>query len=64
VGVGGSPKRLALKRLFGLIKPYLVLIQETMCEASEACEVFLKKISSLEVCGIDVVGFSSGLLAI
>jgi hypothetical protein len=39
-GVGGAPKSLSLKRLFDLVKPYIVMIQETMVDGNKAREVF------------------------
>jgi exonuclease III len=42
-GVGGAPKSLALKRLFDLVKPDIVMIQETMVDGNKAREVFSKK---------------------
>jgi hypothetical protein len=44
-GVGGAPKFLALKRLFDLVKPDIVMIQETMVDGNKAREVFSKIIT-------------------
>ena len=44
-GVRGAPKLLAFKRLFKRLQSDVVLIHEIMCEASKACEVFLKVFS-------------------
>jgi len=63
-GLGGSPKFSALRRLFLLLHPDLVLVQETMSEGHKACQLFLKLFPGWEVYAIDASGRSGGLLYI
>jgi hypothetical protein len=62
-GVGGDPKNLALKRLFDMIKPDLVMIQETMVLGVKAREVFSIFFPTWNFCVVDSKGFSRGLLS-
>jgi hypothetical protein len=39
-GVGDSSKSLALKIMFDLVKPDIVMIQETMVDGNQVREVF------------------------
>ena len=63
-GLGKSPKFPALRCLFSTIHPDLVLVQETMAKASKACNYFLRLFPGWEVCVVDAVGRSGGLLCI
>jgi hypothetical protein len=62
-GVGGAPKSLSLKRLFDLVKPYLVMIQETMVDGFNEREVFSKKFPAWDFYAVDSKGFFGGLLS-
>jgi endonuclease/exonuclease/phosphatase family metal-dependent hydrolase len=46
-GVGGSSKYLALKRLLDLVKPDVLLIQETMVGVAKARDLFVKLLTTL-----------------
>ena len=60
-GVGGYPKSLALKRLFYLVKPYLVMIQETMVDGFNEREVFSRIFLAWYFYAVDSKGFFRGL---
>ena len=61
-GFGSSPKRDSLKRLLERVSPLVILIQETMCSASMACEIFLKIKPSWKCCALGAYRLSDGLL--
>jgi hypothetical protein len=63
-GVGGAPKLLTFKRFFKRLYSDVVLIHEIMCEASKACEVFLKVFPGWEFCAIGSQGLSGGLCVV
>jgi len=63
-GLGGGPKKCALRRLFSTVRPDLILIQETMAPAWRACHYFLNIFPGWEVSAVDSVGHSGGLLCI
>jgi hypothetical protein len=50
-GVGGAPKYLSLKRLFDMVKPDLVMIQETMVDGFKVREVSQKNSLRGILCG-------------
>ena len=62
-GVGGAPKSLALRRLFDLVKPDLVMIQETMVPGVRAREVFSNFFPNWNFYVVDSKGLSGGLLS-
>jgi hypothetical protein len=61
-GVGGASKRLALKRLFNVYSPDVIMLQETMCPGTKAIEVMSPFFFKWNFSCLDVNGFSSGLL--
>jgi exonuclease III len=62
-GVGGSSKYLALKRLLELVKPDVMLIQETMVGVEKARDLFVKLLPHWFFCGVDSTGLSGGMLS-
>jgi len=60
----GGPKFNSPHRLFSVLKPDMVFIQETMTTAWKACKVFLKLFPGWEVIATDALGRSNGLLCI
>jgi exonuclease III len=62
-GLGGAPKKLALKRLLLNLKPNILLIQEIMCSGESARETFRQWLKNWSFCTIDVNGMSGGLLS-
>jgi len=61
-GVGSAPKILALKRLIEISKPDIVLIQETMCLAAKAKEVFSIFMKEWTLVASNATGLYEGLL--
>jgi ABC-type uncharacterized transport system YnjBCD ATPase subunit len=61
-GVGGAPKKLALKRMFLSLKPDIIMIQETMCPSDKAREIFSPWLRNWSFSTIDASGLSTGLL--
>jgi exonuclease III len=62
-GVGGSLKSLTLTRFLEKNKPDVLFIQETMVGAAKAREVFYKLLPNWNLCGVDSIGLSGGLLS-
>jgi len=63
-GLGGSLKKIYLRRIFEVIHPDIMLIQQTMSEAWKSCQFFLKLFPGWEVCATDARGRSGGILCI
>jgi len=61
-GVGGAPKKLALKRMFLSLNPDIIMIQETMCLDDKARENFSPWLRNWSFNTIDASGLSGGLL--
>jgi hypothetical protein len=61
-GVGGAPKNISLKILFDIVKPNLVMIQETMVIGLKVREVFSNFFLTWNFCAMDSKGLSGGLL--
>ena len=62
-GVGGTHKILALRRVCELVRPDVLLIQETMVSVDKALEVFSKVLGRWYMCAVDANGFSGGFLS-
>ena len=63
-GVRGAPKLRALRRIFEIVRPDVILIQETTTLASRACRFFLNILRVWEVLVIDLVGYLGGIMFI
>ena len=61
-GVGGAPKLRALRRIFEIVRPDVILIQETMVPADKAIAVLSKVVGSWHMSAVDAAGRSGGLL--
>lgn len=61
-GFNSAPKRTALKRLMENIGPSIILLQETMIEASTTYDLFLKLKTNWKCCALDSSGLSGYLL--
>ena len=61
-GLGGLPKRRALREYITSHSVQVLFLQETMVSASVACENFLKICPDWIVTATDSEGFSGGLL--
>jgi hypothetical protein len=62
-GVGGSSKYLALKRFLDLVKPDVLLIQETMVGVEKSRDLFGKLLPHWFFYGVDCTSLSGGLLS-
>jgi hypothetical protein len=60
--VRGAPKFLSLKRMFDPVKPYIIMIQETMVNGNKARVVFSKLLPLCDFCAMDSKGLSGGIL--
>ena len=63
-GLRDGLKKSSLRRLFLVIKPDIVLIQETMSLAWKSCHYFLSIFPGWEVPAYESCGLSGGLLCI
>jgi exonuclease III len=61
-GVKGAPKIQSLKCLVFDCKPYIILVQETMCSGEKAMESFSPWLKEWSFCTKDTIGFSRDLL--
>jgi hypothetical protein len=61
-GVGGSPKKLALKILLQSLKPNILLIQEMMCPGEKSRELISKCLRNWPFYIVDIEGMSGGLI--
>lgn len=61
-GIGGTLKQQALKRMFFVYKPDVVMIQESMRSRSKAIEIFSSISKGWKSCSIDAEGLSKGLV--
>ena len=59
--MGGDTKYVSLKRLLVLVRPDLVLFQETMVTTKKSRRVLARLFPGWECCSSDVVGHSGGL---
>lgn len=62
-GMGGEEKCLSLRRYFDILKPNLIMVQETMLRIIKARDTFTSFLPSWEICTSNSKGFASGLLA-
>ena len=62
-GFGGVAKQKSLGLLLSVLRPDLILFQETMCSHAYALYLFSKLKPSWEFCASDACGLSGGLLA-
>ena len=60
-GLGADPKFLALKNFFHSENPKIILIQETMHDASAAISYFTKMYPSWHISATEAMGLSGGL---
>ena len=61
-GFGGLTKLKSLQSLFSVLNPYLIFIEEIMCDHFQGPNYFAKIKSDWEFCAIDSLGLSGGLL--
>ena len=61
-GIGGTLKQQALKRMFFVYKPDVVMIQESMRSRSKSIEIFSSISKGWKSCSIDAEGLSKGLV--
>ena len=62
-GFGGPTKQKALKDLFTSLNPDIILLQETMCDHFTALRLFAFMKPGWELCAIDALGLSGGILS-
>ena len=62
-GFRGLPKQKSLSSIFSDLNPDMILIQEKMCNFSQALFLFSKIKPGLEYCSLDSASHSVGLLA-
>ena len=62
-GLEGKAKLYRLRSLLHSLRPYMVLLQETMCSTFPALFAFSKLFPSWEYYAIDAKGLSGGLLS-
>jgi exonuclease III len=61
-GIGGVPKKLALKRLFSSLSPNILLLQETMCKGEVISKLVSPLVKELGFLYVNVDGDSGGIL--
>ena len=59
-GVGGAPKFLALRRMCEIVRPDILLIQETMVSSDKAIDVFSKGVGNWYMSAVDASGLRGG----
>jgi hypothetical protein len=62
-GVGGTLKQASMRRVFRKVKPDVIMLQETLVDEEKARLFMVKFIPNWDICAINSVGNSGGLLA-